>query len=140
MLMPMRHFSVLAANHGRIGQPWNHCPRDVTVKELEDLTDLAEELEFDSIWTLDRVVVPEALDDGGPFHPRRAGIHQPGLGLVGRRHVEKRRFFQKIDVQRPAVALSPVMVLNRLGGVPSMAGRRSPLRPSCGSADSSAQL
>jgi len=34
----------------------------VTVKELEDLTDLAEELEFDSIWTLDRVVVPEASD------------------------------------------------------------------------------
>lgn len=36
----------------------------VTVKELEDLTDLAEELEFDSIWTLDRVVVPEASDRG----------------------------------------------------------------------------
>jgi len=36
----------------------------VTVKELEDLTELAEELDFDSIWTLDRVVVPEASDRG----------------------------------------------------------------------------
>jgi len=35
---------------------------EVTVKELEDLTNLAEELEFDSIWTLDRIVVPEASD------------------------------------------------------------------------------
>jgi FMNH2-dependent dimethyl sulfone monooxygenase len=34
----------------------------VTVKELEDLTELAEELEFDSIWTLDRIIVPEASD------------------------------------------------------------------------------
>lgn len=34
----------------------------VTVKEIEDLTRLAEELEFDSVWTLDRVVVPEASD------------------------------------------------------------------------------
>ena len=34
----------------------------VTVKELEDLTDLAEELDFDSVWTLDRIVVPEASD------------------------------------------------------------------------------
>jgi alkanesulfonate monooxygenase SsuD/methylene tetrahydromethanopterin reductase-like flavin-dependent oxidoreductase (luciferase family) len=36
----------------------------VTVKELEELTDLAEELDFDSVWTLDRVVVPEASDRG----------------------------------------------------------------------------
>jgi alkanesulfonate monooxygenase SsuD/methylene tetrahydromethanopterin reductase-like flavin-dependent oxidoreductase (luciferase family) len=36
----------------------------VTVKELEDLTMLAEELEFDSVWTLDRVCVPEASDRG----------------------------------------------------------------------------
>lgn len=35
---------------------------EVTVKELEDLTDLAEELDFDSVWTLDRIVVPEASD------------------------------------------------------------------------------
>lgn len=37
---------------------------NVTVKELEDLTDLAEELDYDSVWTLDRVVVPEASDRG----------------------------------------------------------------------------
>ena len=34
----------------------------VTVRELEDLTGLAEELDFDSVWTLDRIVVPEASD------------------------------------------------------------------------------
>ena len=34
----------------------------VTVKELEDLTNLAEQLDFDSVWTLDRIVVPEASD------------------------------------------------------------------------------
>jgi alkanesulfonate monooxygenase SsuD/methylene tetrahydromethanopterin reductase-like flavin-dependent oxidoreductase (luciferase family) len=34
----------------------------VTVQELEDLTSLAEALEFDSVWTLDRIVVPEASD------------------------------------------------------------------------------
>ncbi|MBT0566203.1 LLM class flavin-dependent oxidoreductase [Williamsia sp. CHRR-6] len=34
----------------------------VTVQELEDLTALAEELEFDSVWTLDRIIVPEASD------------------------------------------------------------------------------
>ncbi len=34
----------------------------ISVKELEDLTALAEELDFDSVWTLDRVVVPEASD------------------------------------------------------------------------------
>ena len=37
---------------------------EVTIKELEDLTDLAEELDFDSVWTLDRIVVPEASDRG----------------------------------------------------------------------------
>lgn len=36
----------------------------VTVKELEDLTALAEALDFDSVWTLDRIVVPEASDRG----------------------------------------------------------------------------
>ncbi len=35
---------------------------EVTVKELEDLTALAEDLDFDSVWTLDRVFVPEASD------------------------------------------------------------------------------
>ena len=34
----------------------------VTVTELTDLTNLAEELDFDSVWTLDRIVVPEASD------------------------------------------------------------------------------
>ncbi len=34
----------------------------VTVKELEDLTSQAEDLDFDSVWTLDRIVVPEASD------------------------------------------------------------------------------
>ena len=34
----------------------------VTVRELEDLTELAEVLDFDSVWTLDRIVVPEASD------------------------------------------------------------------------------
>lgn len=34
----------------------------VTVKELEDLTALAEQLDFDSVWTLDRIIVPEASD------------------------------------------------------------------------------
>ena len=34
----------------------------VTLQELEDLTALAEELDFDSVWTLDRIVVPEASD------------------------------------------------------------------------------
>jgi FMNH2-dependent dimethyl sulfone monooxygenase len=34
----------------------------VTVTELEDLTNLAEDLDFDSVWTLDRIVVPEASD------------------------------------------------------------------------------
>ena len=35
---------------------------EVTVKELEDFTALAEDLDFDSVWTLDRIVVPEASD------------------------------------------------------------------------------
>jgi alkanesulfonate monooxygenase SsuD/methylene tetrahydromethanopterin reductase-like flavin-dependent oxidoreductase (luciferase family) len=34
----------------------------ITIKELEDLTALAEQLDFDSVWTLDRIVVPEASD------------------------------------------------------------------------------
>jgi alkanesulfonate monooxygenase SsuD/methylene tetrahydromethanopterin reductase-like flavin-dependent oxidoreductase (luciferase family) len=37
---------------------------NVTVQELADLTDLAEELDFDSVWTLDRLVVPESSDRG----------------------------------------------------------------------------
>jgi alkanesulfonate monooxygenase SsuD/methylene tetrahydromethanopterin reductase-like flavin-dependent oxidoreductase (luciferase family) len=42
---------------------------EVTVKELEDLTALAEDLDFDSVWTLDRVVVPEASDRGELEYP-----------------------------------------------------------------------
>ena len=34
----------------------------VTVEELGELTALAEDLDFDSVWTLDRIVVPEASD------------------------------------------------------------------------------
>lgn len=34
----------------------------VTVAELEDLTALAEDLDFDSVWTLDRIIVPETSD------------------------------------------------------------------------------
>ena len=41
----------------------------VTVQELEDLTALAEELEFDSVWTLDRIVVPEASDNAELQYP-----------------------------------------------------------------------
>lgn len=41
----------------------------VTVKELEDLTELAEALDFDSVWTLDRIVVPEVSDRGELQHP-----------------------------------------------------------------------
>ena len=41
----------------------------VTVQELMDLTDLAEELDFDSVWTLDRIIVPEASDRGEMKHP-----------------------------------------------------------------------
>ncbi|WP_103355764.1 LLM class flavin-dependent oxidoreductase [Amycolatopsis sp. CA-128772] len=35
---------------------------EVTVRELEDLTALAEDLDFDSVWTLDRIIVPETSD------------------------------------------------------------------------------
>jgi alkanesulfonate monooxygenase SsuD/methylene tetrahydromethanopterin reductase-like flavin-dependent oxidoreductase (luciferase family) len=41
----------------------------VTLQELEDLTSLAEELDFDSVWTLDRIVVPEASDRGELQYP-----------------------------------------------------------------------
>lgn len=36
----------------------------VTAKELEDLTLLAEELDFDSAWSNDRVIIPESSDHG----------------------------------------------------------------------------
>ena len=34
----------------------------VSVAELEELTQLAEDLDFESVWTLDRIIVPEASD------------------------------------------------------------------------------
>ena len=34
----------------------------VTIQELEDLTACAEDLDFDSVWTLDRIIVPETSD------------------------------------------------------------------------------
>ncbi|WP_299575948.1 LLM class flavin-dependent oxidoreductase [uncultured Williamsia sp.] len=34
----------------------------ITVAELEDMTRLAEDLEYESVWTLDRIIVPEASD------------------------------------------------------------------------------
>src|SRR6201986_3134737 len=42
---------------------------EVTVKELEDLTALAEDLDFDSVWTLDRIIVPEASDHAELQYP-----------------------------------------------------------------------
>ena len=41
----------------------------VTVKELEDLTALAEDLDFDSVWTLDRIIVPETSDHENLQYP-----------------------------------------------------------------------
>lgn len=41
----------------------------VSVKELEDLTALAEDLEFDSVWTLDRIIVPETSDHENLQYP-----------------------------------------------------------------------
>ena len=35
---------------------------NITVEEIDRLTDVAEELKFESIWTLDRIVVPEKSD------------------------------------------------------------------------------
>lgn len=63
----------------------------VTVKELEDLTALAEELDFDSVWTLDRIVVPEASDRGElqyafgmiPGFPKQLPVSSHGEFLQG---------------------------------------------------------
>ncbi len=63
----------------------------VTVKELEDLTALAEELDYDSVWTLDRVVVPEASDRGElqyafgmiPGFPKQLPVSSRGEFLQG---------------------------------------------------------
>lgn len=37
----------------------------ISVEEIDQLAQVAEELNFDSLWTLDRIVVPEASDSGG---------------------------------------------------------------------------
>lgn len=63
----------------------------VTVKELEDLTALAEDLDFDSVWTLDRLVVPEASDRGElqyafgmiPGFPKQLPVSSRGEFLQG---------------------------------------------------------
>ena len=47
----------------------SELPDQVTLKELEDLTALAEELDLDSVWTLDRIIVPEASDRMELQHP-----------------------------------------------------------------------
>lgn len=62
-----------------------------TVKELEDLTALAEELDFDSVWTLDRVIVPESSDRGEmeyafgmiPGFPKQLPVSSRGEFLQG---------------------------------------------------------
>ncbi|PWJ25316.1 alkanesulfonate monooxygenase SsuD/methylene tetrahydromethanopterin reductase-like flavin-dependent oxidoreductase (luciferase family) [Branchiibius hedensis] len=41
----------------------------VTVQELEDLALLAESLDFDSVWAVDRVIVPESNDSGELTYP-----------------------------------------------------------------------
>lgn len=63
----------------------------VTVAELEDLTRLAEELEYESVWTLDRIIVPEASDRAemeyafGMMHelPRQLPVSSRGQFLQG---------------------------------------------------------
>ncbi len=58
---------------------------EVTVKELEDLTALAEELDFDSVWTLDRIVVPEASDRAELQHPFGMMTELPkGMPVISR--------------------------------------------------------
>lgn len=58
---------------------------EVTVKELEDLTALAEELDYDSVWTLDRVIVPEKSDRAEMEYPfgMMAGLPN-GLPVISR--------------------------------------------------------
>jgi alkanesulfonate monooxygenase SsuD/methylene tetrahydromethanopterin reductase-like flavin-dependent oxidoreductase (luciferase family) len=55
----------------------------VTVKELEDLTALAEDLDFDSVWTLDRIIVPEVSDRSGLKDPRRSANRIAKYGMAG---------------------------------------------------------
>ncbi len=63
----------------------------VTVRELDDLTRLAEDLDFESIWTLDRIIVPESSDRAemkyafGMMHelPRALPVSSRGEFLQG---------------------------------------------------------
>jgi len=63
----------------------------VTVSELVELAQVAEELDFDSIWTLDRIVVPEASDrtalqlsfGGMPDFPKSLPVAANGEFLHG---------------------------------------------------------
>jgi alkanesulfonate monooxygenase SsuD/methylene tetrahydromethanopterin reductase-like flavin-dependent oxidoreductase (luciferase family) len=63
----------------------------VTVAELEDLTTLAEDLDFESVWTLDRIIVPEASDRAemeyafGMMHelPKQLPVSSRGRFLQG---------------------------------------------------------
>src|SRR6185369_7791451 len=58
---------------------------EVTVKELEDLTALAEDLDFDSGWTLGRIVVPEASDPGDLHYPfGMMTAFPPGMPVISR--------------------------------------------------------
>lgn len=64
---------------------------EVTVKEIVDLALLAENLDFDSIWTLDRIVVPASSDTGEmqcgfgnvPGQPRSLPVSSKGSFLHG---------------------------------------------------------
>ncbi|WP_354526959.1 LLM class flavin-dependent oxidoreductase [Nakamurella sp. UYEF19] len=57
----------------------------VTVKELEDLTALAEDLDFDSIWTLDRIIVPETSDRAEMQFPFGMMMDfPPGMPVISR--------------------------------------------------------
>jgi alkanesulfonate monooxygenase SsuD/methylene tetrahydromethanopterin reductase-like flavin-dependent oxidoreductase (luciferase family) len=57
----------------------------VTVQELEDLTALAEELDFDSVWTLDRIIVPETSDRAEMKYPfGMMTDFPPGMPVISR--------------------------------------------------------
>ncbi|WHU47388.1 LLM class flavin-dependent oxidoreductase [Gordonia sp. L191] len=63
----------------------------ITVTELEELTALAEDLDFSSVWTLDRVIVPESSDRAemeyafGMMHelPKQLPVSSRGQFLQG---------------------------------------------------------
>ena len=58
---------------------------EVTVKELEDLTALAEDLDFDSVWTLDRIIVPATSDTAEMQYPFGMMTEfPPGMPVISR--------------------------------------------------------